>query len=80
MVRGAGSGVGLPSSVTPDGCDQRAMARRARSTYALFVSLLPATAAVVGIVVLRQIPSWAEAGAIALVVAGVALHREAAQP
>ena len=46
-----------------------------RASFALLLSLLPATAAVVGLVVLRQIPSPAEMLGIALVVAGVALHR-----
>ena len=41
------------------------------------VSLLPATATVVGIVVLAQIPSWTEIVGVALVVAAVAVHREA---
>ena len=49
----------------------------ARATYALMVSLLPATATVIGIVVLAQIPTAAEVAGVALVVAGVALHREA---
>jgi inner membrane transporter RhtA len=40
------------------------------------VSLLPATAAVVGVVVLAQVPSPAELAGVALVAAGVALHRE----
>ena len=40
------------------------------------VSLLPATATVIGIVVLAQIPTALELTGIALVVAGVALHRE----
>jgi inner membrane transporter RhtA len=39
------------------------------------VSLLPAVATVIGILVLTQIPSPAEAAGVALVVAGVALHR-----
>ena len=56
--------------------DQLAMARLARATYALMVSLLPATATVIGIVVLRQVPSWMEVSGVALVIAGVALHRE----
>ncbi len=47
-----------------------------RSTYALMVSLLPATATVVGIVVLAQIPSAIELAGVALVVGGVAVHRE----
>jgi inner membrane transporter RhtA len=72
----AGVGVGIASSVIPYVCDQLAMARLARSTYALLVSLLPATATVVGILVLRQIPSVVEAAGVALVVAGVAAHRE----
>lgn len=80
VVVGAGIGVGVTSSVIPYVCDQLAMARLARPTYALFVALLPATAAIVGLVALGQIPSWTEAGAIGLVVAGVGLHREAAQP
>jgi inner membrane transporter RhtA len=40
------------------------------------VSLLPATATVIGVVVLAQVPSPAEAAGVALVIAGVALHRE----
>jgi inner membrane transporter RhtA len=74
----AGIGVGVASSVIPYVCDQLAMARLARSTYALLVSLLPATATVIGIVVLGQVPSPEEVLGVALVVAGVAVHREPA--
>jgi inner membrane transporter RhtA len=74
----AGVGVGISSSVIPYVCDQLAMARMARATYALLVSLLPATATAIGVVVLAQIPSWVEAAGIGLVVAGVAIHREPA--
>ncbi len=72
----AGVGVGLCSSVIPYVSDQLAMRRLPRATYALLVSLLPATATVIGIVVLTQIPSTTEAAGVALVIAGVALHRE----
>src|SRR4051794_20667868 len=72
----AGVGVGLCSSVVPYVFDQLAMRRLARATYALMVSLLPATATVIGVVVLAQIPSATELAALALVIAGVALHRE----
>ena len=75
----AGIGVGLTSSVIPYICDQLAMKQLARSTYALMVSLLPATATVIGIVVLAQIPSWVEVLGVALVVAGVAVHRDPAE-
>ena len=72
----AGVGVGVSSSVIPYVSDQLAMRRLARATYALMVSLLPATATVIGIVVLAQVPSVAEVGGVALVIAGVAIHRE----
>jgi inner membrane transporter RhtA len=75
LALAAGIGVGVSSSVIPYVCDQLAMARLPRATYALMVSLLPATATVIGIVVLTQIPSPAEAIGVALVVGGVALHR-----
>jgi inner membrane transporter RhtA len=54
------------------------MRKLARATYALMVSLLPATATVIGIVVLAQIPTWIEVLGVGLVVAGVAVHREPA--
>jgi inner membrane transporter RhtA len=77
----AGVGVGVSSSVIPYVSDQLAMRRLARATYALMVSLLPATATVIGILVLAQVPSAAEVCGVALVIAGVAVHREpAAEP
>jgi inner membrane transporter RhtA len=76
VLVGAGIGVGVTSSVIPYICDQLAMARLPRATYALLVSLLPATATAVGIVVLGQIPTAVEVGGVGLVIAGVALHRE----
>ena len=71
----AGIGVGISSSVIPYVFDQLAMARLPRATYALLVSLLPATAAAIGVMVLGQVPSVAEAAGVMLVIAGVALHR-----
>ena len=72
----AGIGVGVSSSVIPYVTDQLAMRRLARATYALMVSILPATATVIGIVVLAQVPSVAETAGVGLVVAGVGLHRQ----
>jgi inner membrane transporter RhtA len=72
----AGVGVGIASSVIPYVCDQLAMARLARSTYALLVALLPATATVIGILVLGQVPTAVEVAGIVFVVGGVAVHRE----
>ena len=76
----AGIGVGVASSVIPYVCDQLAMARLPRATYALLVSLLPATATVIGVLVLAQVPSPVEVLGVSLVVAGVALHRAPAPP
>ena len=72
----AGLGVGISSSVIPYVSDQLAMARLSRATYSLMVALLPATATVIGVVVLTQVPTPAEVAGVALVIAGVALHRE----
>ena len=70
----AGIGVGVCSSVIPYVCDQLAMARLPRATYALLVALLPATATLIGLIVLTQVPSPAEVAGVALVVVGVAFH------
>ncbi len=71
----AGIGVGISSSVIPYVFDQLAMARLPRATYALFVALLPASATLIGVVVLRQLPSAVDVVGIGLVMLGVALHR-----
>ena len=71
----AGIGVGISSSVIPYVTDQLAMRRLPRASYALMVSLLPAIATVIGLLVLAQVPSWAEVTGVLLVITGVALHR-----
>jgi inner membrane transporter RhtA len=76
----AGVGVGVSSSVIPYVADQVAMRRLTRAAYALMVSLLPATATVIGLLVLTQVPSATDALGIVLVIAGVALHREPTPP
>ena len=58
-------------------CDQLAMARLPRATFAMLLALLPATACLVGAVVLHQLPARAEVVGIALVAAGIAIHRKA---
>lgn len=72
----AGIAVGLCSSVIPYVTDQLAMARVRRATFALMLSLLPAMATVIGLIVLGQRPAIAELAGIGLVIAGVAVHRE----
>jgi inner membrane transporter RhtA len=72
--------IGVCSSVIPYVADQLAMARLKRPTFALMLSLLPATATVIGAVVLRQIPQVAEVAAVAIIVVAVGLHREPTSP
>lgn len=73
----AAIGVGISSSVIPYVSDQLAMSRLPRASFALLMALLPATATTIGIIVLRQFPSGRDLAGIALVMAGVALHRTA---
>jgi inner membrane transporter RhtA len=69
--------LGDAAELIPYVCDQLAMARLNRGTYALLVSLLPATATVIGIVVLMQVPTPIEVVGVLSIVAAVAVHREA---
>lgn len=71
----AGVGVGICSSVIPYVSDQLAMSRLPRATFALMLAILPASATLIAAVVLAQIPTARELIGIALVIAGVALHR-----
>jgi inner membrane transporter RhtA len=79
MLLAAAIGVGISSSVIPYVCDQLAMARLPRATFALMLALLPATATVVGVVVLGQVPTFAELIGVGLVIVGVAVHRAEAR-
>jgi inner membrane transporter RhtA len=72
----AAVGVGVSSSVIPYVCDQLAMARLPRATFALLLSLLPATATLIGTLVLHQRPSLAEILGVILVILAVGIHRE----
>ena len=73
----AGVGVGICSSVGPYVCDQLAMARLPRATFALWLALLPAVATGVGALVLHQLPAAREVAGVTLVIAGVLFHRPA---
>jgi len=71
----AAIGVGICSSVIPYVTDQLAMARLPRASFAMMLSILPAMAALTGLIVLEQVPDRWEIAGIALVVLGVAIHR-----
>ena len=55
--------------------DQLAMARLPRASFAPLLALLPACAAITGLVVPRQVPTMSELLGITFVIGGVALHR-----
>ena len=67
-------GVGVLSSVVPYVLDQIVLRRVGQARFAVLLALLPATATVVGLVGLSQVPSPLEAVGIAAVVAAVALR------
>jgi inner membrane transporter RhtA len=73
----AGIGVGICSSVIPYICDQLAMSRLPRATFALLLAILPASATVIAAVVLAQIPSITDVVGVAMVMIGVAVHQPA---
>ncbi len=74
----AGIGVGICSSVIPYVSDQLAMSRLSRASFALMLALLPATATIIGVIVLAQIPGVKDVIGVLLVMLGVAVHKPAA--
>lgn len=69
--------VGVASSVVPYALEQIAMKRLPRARFALLLALLPATATVVGALILGQVPGLLESAGIALVVAAASLRSHA---
>jgi inner membrane transporter RhtA len=76
VLLAAAAAVGICSSVIPYVCDQIAMAKLSRGAFALLLSLLPATASVIGAIVLDQRPSTTEILAVTMVVAAMGIHRD----
>jgi inner membrane transporter RhtA len=68
------AGAGILSSVIPYGLDQVLLRRLSRGAYAVLLSLLPATATVMGVLLLGQLPGPLELLGVALVVAAVAVR------
>jgi inner membrane transporter RhtA len=75
-----GVGVGVLSSVVPYVLDQVVLRRVGRARFAVLLALLPATATIVGLVALAQVPGPAEALGIAAVVGAVALRSRDGDP
>lgn len=68
-----GVGVGVLSSVLPYALDQVVLRRVGRARFAILLALLPVTAAVIGFVVLGQVPGPLECVGILAVVGAVAV-------
>lgn len=69
-----GIGVGVLSSVVPYVLDQLVLRRVGQARFAVLLALLPATATVVGLVGLAQVPNLLEAAGILAVVVAVAVR------
>lgn len=73
-------GVAVLSSVVPYAIDQLTLSRLPRERYALLLAVMPATAVVVGVVILGQIPDAGDLIGIVLVTVGIMLTRERPDP
>lgn len=67
-------GLGVLSSVVPYVLDQVVLRRVGQARFAVLLALLPATATLIGLVMLGQLPGAPEAVGILLVIAAVALR------
>jgi inner membrane transporter RhtA len=75
------SGIGVLSTVVPYVLDQIVLRRVGQARFALLLALLPVSAAVMGFLVLHQIPALPEAVGILAVVSGLAIrNREPTEP
>ena len=70
-------GVGVLSSVVPYALDQVVLRRIGRARFSVLLALLPVTAAVVGLLVLHQVPGPLECAGVGAVVVAVALRSKA---
>jgi len=77
---GTAVAVGVLSSVVPYVLDQIVLRRVGQARFAVLLALLPATATIVGLIALRQVPSPLEAVGIAAVIGAVALRSRDGDP
>lgn len=75
----AAASVGLFSNLVPYSLDQITMARLPRDRFALLLALLPATAVLMGWLLLDQTPSGREAIGIALIVTAIGARERAGE-
>ncbi|KAA0024358.1 EamA family transporter [Antrihabitans cavernicola] len=75
-----GLALGVLSTVVPYSLDQVILRKVGQAQFALLLALLPVAAVVVGLVVLRQVPTVFESAGIGLVVVALVLSNRAAAP
>ena len=75
-----GIGVGVLSTVVPYVLDQIVLRRMGQAAFALLLALLPVTATLIGLVVLRQVPTPPEALGILAVAGGLTLRSRDREP
>ena len=80
LVLALGLATGILSNVIPYRIDQTVMRRVDPHRFALLQAILPATATVVGLAALAQVPSGQEALGIGLVIAAIVASRPDAEP
>ncbi|WP_125775447.1 EamA family transporter [Antribacter gilvus] len=72
--------VAVCSSVVPYGLEQSVLRRVSSATFAVLLALLPATAAVIGAVMLQQLPTWPELVGLVLVSGAIAMTARPSVP
>lgn len=75
-----GIGVGVLSTVVPYVLDQMVLRRMGQAAFALLLALLPVTATLIGLVVLRQVPTLPEALGILAVAGGLTVRSRDREP
>lgn len=73
-------GVAVLSSVVPYGLEQAILRRVSAATFSVLLALLPATAAIIGAVVLRQVPTAPELVGLVLVSGAIVMTARGPQP
>ncbi|MFF3063992.1 DMT family transporter [Oerskovia sp. NPDC057915] len=73
-------GIAVCSSVVPYVLEQLILRRVSAATFSVLLAMLPATAVVIGAVVLQQVPSWLELVGLLLVSGAIAMTAQRTDP
>ncbi|MHA7134718.1 EamA family transporter [Oerskovia turbata] len=73
-------GIAICSSVVPYVLEQLILRRVSAATFSVMLAMLPATAVVIGAVVLQQVPTWVELIGLLLVSGAIAMTAQRTDP